>query len=139
MVAKYVKTHNNKMCAQRWRNCLRPETKVAKRLGKWSKQEDEKLRQIMHKCEHKHGFTWREVSKEMGFTRNSIQCRERWTNFLTPTLRLSDWSEEEDTLLLRLQSESGNQWKYFTTILTGRCADHIRRRFIVLTRRNKTN
>ena len=132
MVAKHVKTRNNKMCAQRWRNCLRPETKAAKK-GKWSEVEDEQLRQIVRKYGCGDGSLWEKASEGMRFTRNSKQCRERWTNFLDPTLRLGPWTKEEDDYLLHLHSRFGNAWKKFASILTGRSAERIRRRFSILT------
>ena len=132
MVAKHVKTRNNKMCSQRWRCNLRPETKAAKKTGPWSKQEDEQLRKIVRECGHKEVHFWQKISESMGFTRNSKQCRERWTNFLDPTLRLGPWTKEEDALLLNLYSDSGNAWTKFTKVLTGRCADRIRRRLTYL-------
>ena len=133
LVAKHVKTRNNKMCAQRWRHCLRPEIKVVKK-GKWSKEEDERLCQIVSKYDRKTERTWDLASEAMGFTRNSIQCRERWTNYVDPSLRLGPWTAEEDALLLRLHGEFGNAWKKFTSILTGRSSLHIKRRYTKLIR-----
>jgi hypothetical protein len=138
LVAKHVKTRNNKMCAQRWRNCLRPEIKVAKK-GTWSAEEDEQLRQIVSKCDCKDGHAWELASEGMGFTRNSKQCRERWTNFLDPCLRLGPWTAEEDDCLLRLHSEFGNAWKKFTSILIGRSAERIRRHYTSLIRKRNRN
>jgi len=138
LVAKHVKTRNNKMCAQRWRNCLRPEIKVAKK-GTWSAKEDDQLRQIVSKCDCKDGHAWELASEGMGFTRNSKQCRERWTNFLDPRLRLGPWTADEDECLLRLHSKFGNAWKKFTSILIGRSAERIRRHFTSLDRRRNRN
>jgi hypothetical protein len=138
LVAKHVKTRNNKMCAQRWRNCLRPEIKVAKK-GTWSAEEDEQLRQIVSKCDCKDGHAWELASEGMGFTRNSKQCRERWTNFLDPCLRLGPWTAEEDECLLRLHDKFGNAWKKFTSILIGRSAERIRRHYTSLNRKKNRN
>jgi hypothetical protein len=138
LVAKHVKTRNNKMCAQRWRNCLRPEIKVAKK-GTWSAEEDEQLRQIVSKCDSKDGHAWELASEGMGFTRNSKQCRERWTNFLDPCLRLGPWTAEEDECLLRLHDKFGNAWKKFTSILIGRSAERIRRHYTSLNRKKNRN
>jgi len=136
LVAKHVKTRNNKMCAQRWRNCLRPEIKVAKK-GTWSAEEDEQLRQIVSKCDCKDGHAWELVSKGMGFTRNIKQCRERWENFLDPSLRLGPWTPEEDACLLRLHGEFGNAWKKIASVLNGRSAERIRRHYSQLKKKFK--
>merc|ERR1712151_1024120 len=115
---------NNKMCAQRWRNYLRPETKAVKK-GKWTKAEDEQLRRILSRFDYKNAQTWEKAAEGMGFTRSNKQCRERWTNFLDPSLRFGPWTAEEDALLLRLYEESGNKWKLFTKALVGRSAERI--------------
>lgn len=130
-IAQHVKTRNNKMCAQRWRNCLRSEIKAVKK-GKWAKDEDQKLRDLVSKYDEKNGATWERVSESMNFTRNSKQCRERWVNFLDPNLRLGPWTVEEDTHLLRLHDQMGKCWKKFTSVLKGRSAERIRRRFTSL-------
>ena len=128
-IAKHVKTRNNKMCAQRWNNCLDPTIKNVKK-GTWSREEDEKLREIVSKCARKDGSTWALASKGMGYTRNKKQCRERWVNFLDPRLRTGPWTDEEDKLLLQLQQKFGNSWIKFTETLVGRTAERIRRRFL---------
>lgn len=132
LIAKHVKTRTCKMCSQRWRHVLRPENKHVKK-GKWSKEEDETLRRLVSRYINTNERAWDMISADMHFTRNSIQCRERWTNFLDPTLNLGPWTKEEDALLMRLHAESGKKWKTFTTSLGGRSAQHIRRRFDVLT------
>lgn len=134
-IAKHVGTRNNKMCAQRWHTCLRPEIKTAKR-GKWTEGEDGQLREILSKFDCKDARAWEKAAKAMGFTRNNKQCRERWTNFLDPSLRFGPWTAEEDARLLRLYGESGNRWKLFTKELVGRSAERIRRRFKILTARS---
>jgi len=127
LIAKHVGTRTNKMCSQRWRHNLRPELTVANK-GKWSKAEDERLRQIVSEFEVKNERTWDLVSKAMGFTRNSIQCRERWVHHLDPSLRRGPWTADEDASLLRLHAQFGNKWKKFTSALPGRSSQHIRRR-----------
>ena len=134
LIAKHVGTRSNKMCAQRWRYSLRPEIKLVTK-GKWTKEEDDRLREILSKHDCKNERTWDIASEAMGFTRNGIQCRERWKNFLDPTLCFGAWTAEEDKILLNLHRKYGKQWKKFTAILTGRSAQRIRRRFTSLQKR----
>ena len=134
MIAKHVRTRSNKVCAQRWRHNLRPEVKLVKK-GKWTKEEDDKLWQILYKYTCRNERTWDKASEGMGFTRNSIQCRERWKNFLDPSLRFGPWTAEEDACLIRLHAQYGKQWKKFTSTLAGRSAQRIRRRFAILENR----
>ena len=134
LIAQHVKTRTNKMCAQRWRHAVRPELKTT-RKGKWLKEEDEKLLQILSKEKCKNERTWDRASEAMGFTRNGMQCRERWNNFLDPSLRFEPWTPEEDACLLLLHTEFGNKWKMFTSTLVGRSAQRIRRRLGSLKRK----
>lgn len=136
LIAKHVGTRTPKLCYQRWRHNVRPEIMSTKK-GRWSKEEDERLRQLVsnHACINEH--TWDVVSEGMGFTRNSIQCRERWHNALDPRLCHGPWTQEEDDLLISLHDKSGKTWKNFTLALTGRSAQGIRRRFHWLTKCNK--
>jgi len=128
LISNHVKTRTNKMCAQRWNNILKPEIKAAKR-GKWTKAEDEQLRRILSRFDCKNSHTWEKAAEGMGFTRSNKQCRERWTNFLDPSLRHGPWTAEEDARLLSLHSQFGNKWKKFSQTLVGRCGEGIRRRF----------
>ena len=134
LIAQHVQTRTNKMCAQRWRHAVRPELKVT-RKGKWTKEEDEKLLQILSKESCKNERMWDRASEAMGFTRNGMQCRERWNNFLDPSLRFEPWTAEEDACLLLLHTEFGNKWKMFTSTLVGRSAQRIRRRLGSLKRK----
>jgi len=136
MIAKHVGTRTSKMCSQRWRHVLRPENQRVKK-GKWSKDEDERLRRIVSNSKSINERAWDKISKQMGYTRNSIQCRERWKNSLDPTLRLGKWTAEEDNRLIRLHNEFGKKWKTFTSELVGRSAQRIRRRFDLLTQSRK--
>lgn len=134
-IAKYVGTRNNKKCRQRWFMSVNPEIRETKK-GKWSAEEDEQLRQIVFRHGSKDARTWQLASKGMRCRRNIKQCRERWENFLDPSLRLGPWTKEEDELLLRLHGKFGNAWTKIASILIGRSAERVRRRVMQL--RKKT-
>jgi len=131
-VAAYVETRGNRMCAQRWNNHLRPEACEAKR-GSWTKQEDNKLRRLVKK----HGCDWRTIASDMG-NRTDKQCRERWTKYLDPSLRLGPFTKAEDAFLLRLRTRHGDSFKpkdYVRAMRDGgypRSAERIRRRLQTL-------
>jgi len=133
-IAKHVKTRNNKKCRQRWFMSVNPKIRVAKK-GKWSVKEDNLLRQIVSRHGSRDGRTWELASKGMGYTRNIKQCRERWENFLDPSLRLGPWTAAEDACLLRLHGKFGNAWTKFASVLPGRSAERVRRRFMQLRKR----
>ncbi len=37
------------------------------------------------------------------------QCRERWFNFLDPSIKRTTWTDEEDNILLESQRYLGNR------------------------------
>lgn len=142
-IAKYVKTHGNRMCRQRWFYSAKPELHNLNR-GKWTTEEDNKLRQIVPRYKCRTMSVWKLISEDMGYTRNHKQCRERWKNHLDPSLRHDPWTEEEDTRLKKLHDELGNKWRKISKMLPGRSSENVRLRFrhlikISPTKRSKPN
>ena len=43
--------------------------------------------------------------------RNARQCRERWNNYVNPSLIRSPWTTEEDKFLLEKYQELGPHWR----------------------------
>jgi len=127
-IAEHVQTRDNKMRRQRWLHSLRPEMRVVKK-GKWSKEEDDQLRELVKKYTCDGAKPWEMISKDMQYKRNHKQCRERWMYHLNPNLRSGGWTAEEDDKLLELHRLYGNSWKKMTKVLTDRSPEHIRRRF----------
>merc|ERR1712188_277242 len=82
--------------------------------GTWSEDEDAKLRQLVKEHTSIHGGNllgiWNGISRDMGFGRNPKQCRERWTHFLDPSLKIGEWSMEEDHKLMKMYDEQGRKW-----------------------------
>jgi hypothetical protein len=52
--------------------------------------------------------------------RNSKQCRERYSQHLTPDVNKQPWSAKEEQLLFRLQATIGNAWTEISRVLPGR-------------------
>ena len=92
---------------------------------KWKPEEDRLLCEIV---------AWRGASKwdkiaEYIQGRTGKQCRERWITTLSPQLIKSEWSREEDELLLQMHSKLGNQWATIVRLLPGRSAIAAKNRF----------
>lgn len=45
------------------------------------------------------------------------QCRERWNEYLSPSIDHSPFTVEEDFIILRSQARLGNKWKEITDLL----------------------
>ena len=95
--------------------------------GHWSQEEDDKLVELIAE----NLSNWGEISKRMG-TRTSKQCRERWINYLDPSLNQQPWSKEEDAQLLQLQLQMGSKWAAIAKEMKGRSENALRCRFLSL-------
>ncbi|OHS92998.1 DNA-binding protein eta2 [Tritrichomonas foetus] len=107
-----------------------------KKQGKkvpWTKEKDEKLQN----CVLQHGFVnWSLIATEMK-TRNSKQCRERWTNALNPDISVEKWTLEEDKIVMQYVNLYGNQWANISKILPGRSPNATKNRYRVLLRKHQ--
>lgn len=69
--------------------------------------------------------------------RNPRQCRERWNNYVNPSLITSPWTAKEDEFLLEKYQELGPHWHTIASYFTSRSTNSIKNRFIILQRRQK--
>lgn len=58
--------------------------------------------------------------------RHGKQCRERWNNHLDPSLKKSEWSTEEDVILLISEQKLSKKWSDLAKILKGRTENNIK-------------
>lgn len=84
--------------------------------GPWTKEEDERLLALIQKFMPRN---WSKISAMHG-SRGGKQCRERWHNHLRPCINKSPFSQEEEELVVSLQSKLGNRWSEIARYLPGR-------------------
>ena len=81
------------------------------------------------KCRHLFHFDlggiqkWSDIAKLLP-GRVGKQIRERWQNHLDPTLKKTEWTIEEDLLLLELHKKQGNRWMMIARGIDGRRWEH---------------
>ncbi len=122
-------------CVQRWNRSLRPD--IIK--GRWRPKEDNILIELVRSYSEIKAIPWTNVAMKIP-GRTSKQCRERWFNFLDPSLkRRVQWSEDEDKKLLELGKQLGCKWSLMSRQLPGRTANAVKVRYYALERHELSN
>ena len=104
-------------CQNRYTRSLDPELS----RGPWTAEEDEQLRQAVDAF----GKAWVEVSQYVA-GRNSEQCRDRYQEYLNPTLTRGKWTSEEDAALLQAVQQVGEgKWREVSKILNNGRTDNM--------------
>lgn len=67
--------------------------------------------------------------------RNARQCRERWNNYLNPSLISAPWTPEEDLFLLQKRKDLGLNWQNISVFFPQRSKNSIKNRYSILIRR----
>jgi hypothetical protein len=67
--------------------------------------------------------------------RSARQCKERWVNYLSPTLNTGEWTPEEDRLLLEKQRAYGTKWAQIAKFFPNRTDGMVKNRFNRIQRR----
>ena len=83
--------------------------KERKTTQRWSAEEDEQLAELVGSAPSFTRINWTELAENMT-DRTAKQCRERYTNSLKPNQKKGQWTEEEDSNIMKLQEMFGNQW-----------------------------
>jgi len=97
-----------------------------KQAIKWSKQEDETLKQAVEE----HGAkNWKLISTGLP-GRSEVQCLHRWQKVLKPTLVKGPWTADEDRKVIELVGKYGaKKWSLIASNLPGRIGKQCRERW----------
>jgi hypothetical protein len=127
-IAACVPGRTNKMCRKRWFHSLDPNL----RKGPWTEEEDDLLR----KAVEKHNRVWCKVAESIP-GRTDDQCAKRWKECLDPDIDHTEWTDQEDALLIQKYSEYGSQWQQIAQFFQGRPGLHCRNRWRKIQRLKK--
>lgn len=117
-------------CRVRWGKVVCPHN----RRGKWLEDEDEALRAAMALFGDK---GWVRVQEHVP-GRTEIQCRERYCDYLDPSLNHGPWSAEDIQKLRDLVQEHGTaKWSIIAAGLEGRTDSQVARRWRMLVREDE--
>lgn len=99
---------------------------VDKKIGKWTKEEDDILSQLVSICGAKN---WKKISEKIE-GRTPIQCLHRWTKILQPGLVKGPWTIEEDRKLINwVKNEGATRWSQCAEYINGRNGKQCRERW----------
>ena len=104
-------------CQNRYTRTLDPNL----RRGPWTSEEDNQLRRSVAVF----GNAWHEVARFVA-GRNSEQCRDRYQDYLSPSVTKGRWSEEQDKALLKVVEQVGEgKWREVSRILNNGRTDNM--------------
>ncbi|CAN0907093.1 Transcription factor MYB3R-4 [Linum grandiflorum] len=94
--------------------------------GQWTAEEDEILRQAVHRFK---GKNWKKIA-ECFKDRTDVQCLHRWQKVLNPELVKGPWSKEEDEIIVAMVRKYGpKKWSTIAQHLPGRIGKQCRERW----------
>ncbi|XP_071691251.1 uncharacterized protein [Rutidosis leptorrhynchoides] len=125
LVASTLEGRTGTQCSNRWKKTLNP---LRKRVGKWDKDEDKRLKIAVRLFGAKN---WNKIANFVP-GRTQVQCRERWVNCLDPSLNMNEWTEEEDLKLKQAIEDHGYSWSRVAACIPPRTDSQCYRRWRVL-------
>lgn len=113
---------------------LTPKQKLPRK--RFSYAEDVMLRKIID--EWSGAIDWKVVAETLGNGRDARQCRERYRNYLSPKVKNTAWTAEEEALLEEKFLIYGPKWAKMTQFFTGRTDVNLKNHWVLmLTRKSK--
>eukprot|EP00937_MAST-01D_sp_MAST-1D-sp2_P007897 g7897.t1 len=95
--------------------------------GRWTKEEDDKLRAGVSVVGPKN---WKRISDEfLGGMRSDVQCLHRWQKVLRPGLVKGAWTKEEDETVIRCIQAGITKWSEIAERVPGRIGKQCRERW----------
>ena len=107
--------------------------KKRKTNDRFTDKEDATLSALVYRLGTK---DWEKIASYFPL-RNARQCKERWTQYLSPDINKQPFSKEEDQLLIQKQQELGSKWEILTLFFKGRTSVSLRNRWKSLTKNKR--
>lgn len=98
---------------------------------RFTKEEDKKLKELVKKYGE---WDWGKIAGKME-NRNPRQCKDRWELYLCPYVNQSQWTPEEEELLMRLSVTMNQRWVDISKKFDRRTPSQIRNKYRTIMRR----
>lgn len=104
-------------------------------------QEDKRLARLVKKYSKAGTRKWDFICDDMADDqdrrkgRSAQQCKERWDNYLNPTVNREQWTSGELKLVFDMHAELGNQWILISKKLHQRTSNDVKNQFYCAIRR----
>lgn len=95
--------------------------------------------QLLRKAVEKYGTKKWEIVSQLVPGRNVRQCRERWENYVDPSLKQRKWTLEEDEILIKVYDRLGPRWRLITGHFDGRSVNNVKNRYSYLKKQGIIN
>lgn len=105
---------------------------------KFLPNDDQRLKDIIARDQYgsEKDIDWNVVAAEMG-TKTARQCRERYKNYLSPSLSNGAWTQKEEELLTQKYEEYGPKWAKMAPFFPGRSDVNIKNHWTSMLNRKK--
>jgi hypothetical protein len=98
---------------------------------KFTPAEDLLLQEVVTASET---LDWTQIASHFP-ERNGRQCRDRWVNYVNPTIINGPWTADEERLLDERFREFGTKWKQIAESFPNRSANQIKNHWLTKQRR----
>jgi hypothetical protein len=113
-------------------DCLLPargrDSKISSSRRMFSTDEDTRLKALVAELGDR---DWKQITDRMP-SRTARQCRERYRNYLSPSLSTLPWTESEDELLQMKIRQIGQKWAQMAHFFVGRSDVSLKNRWATL-------
>lgn len=92
---------------------------------KFTVEEDELLRELVKQHGEK---SWIVIAKQLE-GRTPLQVRDRWKNYLCPTIKNDPWTAQDDTMLFHYVMQFGPHWAQISKMMPGRTDVNLKNRW----------